>query len=321
MKSNTTHGGGKMVRSDHGAQLRFLTLALLAILLLSACAVAPTPTPTLSPTEAAFPVTVTDAAGRTVKLEKQPTRIISLAPSTTEILFALGLGDKVVGVDAFSNYPPEAKGKTQVGSFSQIDLEKVVGSQPDLVLAASLHAKGVVPELERRNIPVAVIEAKDIQDVFTKIELIGQMTGTRKEATALAGSLRKKLDEITAKVKMAKSLPRVYWELDNTLFSVGPGSFLDDVIAKAGGVNIASDAKTPYPQLSNETIVLKDPEVIILADTPYGETAAQVMARPGWATISAVKNKRIVEDRASLMLWSGLLGPCTLICSNDPVLY
>jgi len=274
---------------------RRISVALIALTIivlgLTACASPPTAAPTTAP--AVF-ITVTDDAGRQVTLKGLPTRIVSLAPSNTEVLYALGLGDRVVGVTEYCDYPPEAKQKPKIGGFANIDLEKVIGLDPDLVLATNIHAGAVVSELQKRGVTVVVVEPKNVDDVLAEITFVGKITATSDAAAKLIAQMKTRIDAIAAKTATAKTKPRVFYEIDKSLYTPGPGSFLDDMIIKAGGVNIASDAQSAYPQLSLESFVLKDPEVIFLGDHPFGETPDTVKARPGWANISAVKNGRIV---------------------------
>ena len=206
-------------------------------------ATAPVGTPTFATatvaatiaTPAAFPVTITDVAGRKVTIQKQPERIASLAPSTTEILFALGLGPKVVAVDQFSDYPPEAKRKPQLGSYLKPDLERLVAASPDLVLATGVHIKEVVPQLEARKLTVAVVDARNLDEVLASIGLVGTLTGEQGAATKLTSDLRGRIDGVAARVAGAPR-PRVYVELDSTFFSVGPGSFVHDML-QAGRIS------------------------------------------------------------------------------------
>jgi len=267
-------------------------IALMMILtVLTACASRPTTAPTAA---SAASITVTDDAGRAVTLKSLPTRIVSLAPSNTEVVYALGLGDLLVGDTEYCDYPPEAKSKTKIGGFANIDLEKVVGLNPDLVLATNIHAKTVVPELEKRGITVVVVEPKNVDDVLAKITFVGKLTGASENAAKLTAQLKSRIDAVTTKVAMAKTKPRVFYEIDKSLYTPGPGSFINDMIVKAGGANIAADAKGSYAQLSPEAIVARDPQVVLLGDMNFGESPESVKARPGWSNISAVKSGRIV---------------------------
>ncbi|MBI5301248.1 MAG: ABC transporter substrate-binding protein [Chloroflexi bacterium] len=264
-------------------------------LVLSACAPTPPPTqvpPTSAP--AAFPLTITDDAGRAVTIKAEPKRVVSLAPSNTETIYALGKGATVVGVTEYCNFPPEAKEKPKVGGFAKIDLEKVVGLSPDLVLATNIHAKSIVPELEKRGLTVVVMDPKNMTEVIGKLTTFGKMLGANEDAGKLAAQLKSRMDAIISQVATAKTKPRVFYEIDKSLYTPGPGSFIDDMLVQAGGVNIAAAAKGNFVQLSVETIIAQDPEVIFLGDMNFGETPEKIKVRPGWANITAVKTGRIV---------------------------
>lgn len=237
-------------------------------------------------------MTVKDPAGREVTIKAEPKAIVSLAPSITEILFALGLGDKVAGVTEFCNYPPEAQAKPKVGGYADVNIEKLLSLNPDLVLVSSIHMSQVLPELEKLGLTAAVIDAHDIPQVLESIMLVGKMTGKEKEAEALVAEMQKRIDAVARAVEGRKK-PRVFWELSSDLWTVGPGSFVHDIIVRAGGENIATGQ--PYLQITSEAIISADPEVIILADHPYGEDAGTVAKRPGWDKITAVKEGRIIE--------------------------
>ncbi len=291
---------------------RILSTLLIALMVVGLAACQPTPTPapptptslpptatpkllpTPTPTPAPYPMTVTDMAGREVTIPTEPQRIVSLAPSITEILFALNMGERVAGVTKFCNYPPEAAEKPQVGGFSDVSIEKLLEVQPDLVLVASIHMAQVLPELEKLGLPALVIDARDFPGVLESIRLIGKVTGAEKAAEDLTAQMQERADKVAQAVK-DRPRPRVYWELDPSLWTAGPGSFVQDLIERAGGENIAANAEAAWVQLSAEAIIAADPEVIFLADHPYGESAETVKARPGWEKISAVVNGRIVE--------------------------
>ncbi len=268
----------------------FTAIAITLIALLTGCAKtqsAPTTTPVA-------PIAVEDDVGNTVTLNARPQRIISLAPSHTEILYALGLGDRMVGVTEYCNYPPEAAEKPKVGGFSDVDLEQVVGLEPDLVLATSLHTAEVVPALQERGIVVFVADPQTVLEVLETIRTIGHITGKDQAAEALIARMQERIDAVQATIGDAPR-PTVFWELGPELYTAGPGSFLNDLILMAGGENIAADADSPWPQLNLEAIVLKDPAIVVLADHNYGETAEMVTQRPGWGNITAVRESRIIE--------------------------
>jgi len=283
-----------------------ITILTVFLLLLTGCRPTPAPTPTFTPlpptptftpvpptpTPSPYPMTVKDPAGREVTIKAEPKAIVSLAPSITEILFALGLGDKVAGVTEFCNYPPEAQAKPKVGGYADVNIEKLLSLNPDLVLVSSIHMSQVLPELEKLGLTAAVIDAHDIPQVLESIMLVGKMAGKEKEAEALVAEMQKRIDAVARAVEGRKK-PRVFWELSSDLWTVGPGSFVHDIIVRAGGENIATGQ--PYLQITSEAIISADPEVIILADHPYGEDAGTVSRRPGWDKITAVKEGRIIE--------------------------
>ncbi|MDP9357160.1 MAG: ABC transporter substrate-binding protein [Chloroflexota bacterium] len=246
-----------------------------------------------TPGVAAFPVTITDDVGRQVVLQEAPQRIVSIAPSNTEILFALGLGEKVVAVDQYSDYPPEAEQKPQLGSYVKPDLEQIVAAAPDLVLATGVHEETVVPQLEALRLTVAVIDPEDLDDVFDGIGLVGRITGQDARATGLVCELLDRVDAVAERINGAPR-PRVFFELSPELHTAGPDSFIDDLISRAGGENIAAGATEEWPQLSAEVLLEQDPEVILLADEAAGVSPDQVRTRPGWQQVTAVEQDRIV---------------------------
>ena len=252
-------------------------------------------TPAATPRGAAYPLTVRDDAGRSVTVAQRPVRIVSLAPSNTELLYALDLGDRVAGVDKFSNYPPAAQAKPKIGSYSAANLEQVVALEPDLILAAGITRPDVLTALAGRGLATVVLNPTDLAGVLANITLLGQIADVGANATVLRGSLDARVAAVAERAKGAATKPRAFVELDPTQFySVGPKSFIDDLIARAGGTNIAADTGTPYPQLSQEQIIAKDPEVILLGDGSQGVTPESVKGRAGWGGISAVKSGRIV---------------------------
>lgn len=251
----------------------------------------PTPTP-LPPTEVPS-VTVVDDAQRTVEITGVPERIISLAPSNTEILFALGVGDKVVGVTDFCDYPEEAREIEKVGGV-ELNLEKIVDLEPDLVLyiggAAQLEKTQTMEDL---GLTVLVLAPSDIEGIFANIELVGKATGAEDQAEELVAQLRRRMKEVTMKVAISSYRPLVFYELDATdptrPWTAGPGSFIDALIDMAGGFNLGGAAGMQWAQFSTEEIIAQDPKIIILGDANYGVTVESVAERPGWEVIAAVK--------------------------------
>ncbi|WP_213974040.1 ABC transporter substrate-binding protein [Tepidanaerobacter acetatoxydans] len=273
------------------------------------------PNPQNHKTNTAFPITLTDQMGREVTIEKLPERIISLAPSNTEILFTLGLEDRIVGVTDFCDYPEAAKSKEKIGGFSEPNIEKIISLQPDLILATSMHQKPV-EELEKLNVPSVVLDPKDFEDVFTSIEIIGKATGVDDKAAAVVGDLKARVKDVDDKViKLTEDeRPKVYYEIwPSPITTAGPGTFVNDIIQRAGGENIAKDAKKAYPQYSQEMIVAKNPDIIIFSHHgSSNQSAEDILNRQGWESIEAIKNNKVfyVEEnlvqRATPRLVDGL---------------
>ena len=275
---------------------RFASILTVLLFLLSACGAPAAPTlasaaPTAAAT-AAFPVTVKDFQDRAVTIPKRPERIVSIGPSITEFLFALGAGPRVVGADDFSDEPAAAKTLDKVGGI-KVNFEKVVALKPDLVLSVKF-SDGTIEKLASAGLLVMVVDPQSTNDVARTATLIGRTVGA--DGEAMARDIQKKIDDVRAKTATATAKPRVYHEIDASdptkIFTVGPGSYIDDLIAIAGGVNIAAKAATAYPQLSAEEVLRADPEVIVLAAADYSAKPEEVSARAGWSAITAVRNKR-----------------------------
>jgi iron complex transport system substrate-binding protein len=244
-------------------------------------------------------VTVTDDAGRQVALDRTPRKIVSMAPSNTEILFALGLGERVVGVTNFCNYPPEATGVAKVGDAWAPDYEKIVSLQPDLVLAVGTAASELVKGLEGYGLKVLVLQADTVDKVAADVELVGQVTGVAKAAKRLAADILARLAAVEQKTSGIASAdrPSVFWILDNSgnvLWTVGPGSFVHDVILQAGGRNVAESTGQAYSQFSLEGLLEADPDVIIIPVLDPSVPTA-LAGLPGWADLTAVKNGRVYQ--------------------------
>lgn len=256
---------------------------------------APAPTaPATPPPTSPLPLSVTDDAGRTIRIEHWPQRLLSLAPSTTEILYAVGVGDRIVGTDSFSNYPADAKAKPKVGGIVDPDFEKMVTLQPDLAFVASGSRK-LLDKLEELKIPVVVLAPKALDDVFKSLRLAASLTGVEDKAGPVIASLQRRRDAVTARtagLPEAKR-PLVFFEVwPEPLRSAGPGSFIDDVIRLAGGRNVAAATNAPWPEISAEAVVAANPELII---TPFPKTVEELTtgARKSWASVAAVRDGRV----------------------------
>ena len=213
-----------------------------------------------------FPIEVIDQAGKTVSIEKVPEKIISLAPNITEILYALGLEDRLVGVTEHCDYPEAAKDKPKIGEFAVVDIEKVVEIQPDLILAANIHIGEVIPELERLGLTVLTLDPKSIDDVLEAISLTGQLAGKKEEASRLVTGMRERIKAITDKTATLAEAqrPRVlYLVWHDPLMTVGAETIIHELIVKAGGINIGRDLSGDYPTISLEAVIMANPQVII----------------------------------------------------------
>ncbi len=270
-------------------------------------AVPPTPTaiaPTVappSPTPPAWPRTLTDGLGRSVTLPARPARIISYLPSNTETLFAIGAGDRIVGVDNFSDVPVAAKDLPKVGDLKP-NMEAIAALRPDLVITMG-RSPDLVTLLEPLRVPVIVLEYKDLSGTLDNFALLGRATGTESAASALAERVRGRIEGVRLRTANV-TRPRVYYEVDGSdparPFTVGPGSYIDEMVRIAGGINVMSDAPSAFPQVSLEAILAKDPQVIVVGFAS-GDAVQAFRARPGWAGMAAVQRGDVrVIDGARL---------------------
>ena len=255
---------------------------------------APTPTPEAPPAPA-FPVTVTDDEGTAVTIQSEPQKIVSLTPATTETLFALGVGSRVVGkVEDVANFPPEASSIPVVATFSGVDVEKIVSLGADLVVSggAGLTQGPAVEQLRRANIPVVVSYPTTIDQAIAGFRTIGQAVGAADAGNKLADDTKAKLDELAASVASVTHKPRLFYEIDNTngIFTPPADSIYGEMFKLAGADPISGDANY---SISLENLVAADPEVILLGDAAYGVKAEDVAKRPGWGDMTAVKQGNI----------------------------
>ena len=257
-----------------------------------------------TPVASAYPMTVTDDAGRSVTVAAEPQRIVTIAPSNTEIAFALGLGDRVVAVDPVSDYPPEATAKPRIGGYIDPNPEELVAAKPDLVLVTAAAEGPLLDKLDSLGLTTVVVEPTNLDGVLASIDLVGAIAGVPEAAHALTCEMAGRIAAVAAAVA-GEPQPRVFLEYSPDLYTAGPGSFGDDLIRHAGGTNIAADATTAWPQLSTEAVVAADPEVVLLGDGDAGTTPEQVAARPGWSGVAAVRDGRVVLLNADLVARPG----------------
>lgn len=239
-----------------------------------------------------YPLTLSDDLGNEVSLSAEPMRIISMIPSHTETLCALNACDKLIAVDDFSNYPAEVNELEKLGSAFSPNLEAIVALEPDLVLVEEYS--GIANALRDLGITVYVGTAQTYEQVFDEISTLGTLINREAEAALLNGQIQGAV--VALEELVANTAPKtVYFELDATPYSVGPASFIGELIAKAGGQNIVTADMGDFPQLDPEFVVAADPAVIILADAPFGETIETLAARAGWDSLTALKTGSVFE--------------------------
>ncbi|HZG73759.1 MAG TPA: ABC transporter substrate-binding protein [Chondromyces sp.] len=262
--------------------------------------------------QAAFPVTIKDATGKDVTIEEQPDRIVSLIPSNTEIAFELGLENEIVGVTDFDNYPKEATEKEKIGGLD-FNVEKVVSLEPDLVLAHGSNvnsSKEGFEQLEAAGIDVLVInEAQNFEEVYDSIEMIGEATGKTAEAGEVVEEMKSDLEEIEKKAEgiTEEEQKRVFIEVSPApeIYTTGKNTFMQEMLDIIHAENVAADQEG-WIQMTEEAIIQKDPEVILVTHGFYTEQPVeQIMGRKGWEDITAVKEKQVHDVNADLVNRSG----------------
>jgi len=260
------------MRSDIVLKTRNLTAALIIIAIL-------------------IPITSVDAG------DSLPKRIISLTPATTEILFALGLGDEIIAVSSYCTWPLEAKKKEKVGSFSSPNIEKIITLKPDLVFVTGMEQAHLVAILSSLNIKYISVDPKNIDELMDSIKEIGAVTGKADQAAVVNKNIKDALTKIEKSISMAglTQRPKIYMEIwYDPIMSPGKGSFVDDMIRQAGGINITSDLRRSYSRIDPEEVIFRNPDRIILAymksDSWVNENFSK---RLGWENVKAVRADKI----------------------------
>ena len=298
----------------------FLSFLLALMLLLGACSpatpVLPTVTPTIvatvtaEPSTALAPIVLTDGLGRTITLAAPARRIVSIAPSGTEILFAIGAGAQVIGRDHNSDYPEEAKKVADIGGSDvsdKLNTELILSVKPDLVLAASITPPEQIKALEDLGITVFMLSnPTDLNGMYANLRTAAKLAGHESETETLITSLQARVKAVENKVANTQEKPLVYYEIDGSdtkaPWTSGPGTFIDTLIAMAGGRNVGAGLKGQWAQISLEELVRQNPDLIILGDTVWGgNTPALVKQRGGWQAMNAVKNDKIFPFDDNLM--------------------
>ncbi len=272
-----------------------------------------------------FPLTVTDDIGRKVVISSLPKRIVSLAPSNTEILFALGLGDSIIGVTDYCDYPDAAKTKTRVASYLNPDLEKLISLQPDLIVAESIQEKTVLPALERLGMTVFVTEALTIDSIVNDIFVLGKITGKTGAASRVLDKMNLKINSVVSKTQNLSSAqqPKVlYVNWHDPIWTMGRNTYINDVIRKAGGTNIYEADFEKSRAVSLESVLTKNPQVIFVSgmgttgDVVYKGIKDEVRLY----TVDAMLNNRIYKisdanliERPGPRIADGLIEVSTMI--------
>lgn len=239
-------------------------------------------------------------AGAAAVQAKVPQRIVSVTPNITENLFALGVGDKVVGVTSWCTYPPEAAERTVIGDAFSLNMEVLLSLEPDLVIGDSNLVASHIEQLETLGIKVVSIAPNTIDEVIESMVTLGELVGAPEAGQALAEEMRNRLNELTSRIPEGSS-KRVFVEIwHEPLTTAGPGSFLDELITLAGGENIAADTGRAWPQFSEELVLARDPEIVIL--TNFNKEEA--LQRPAWQNLTAYKTGAVYEVNPDLYVRS-----------------
>ncbi len=248
-------------------------------------------------------VSITDDTGYILNMTAYPERIVSLAPSNTQVLFEIGAGDKVVGVTDYDKYPYnftawiEAGNMTSIGNYYQPAVEPIVALNPDLVLA-SLGSIDAADQLRTMGYNVLILTPTNLEGIMKNIITVGKATNHETEATALVNNMQERIDAVVNSVKQATTRPKVYHEIwSDPYMSVGKGTFVDDAIKLAGGQNIFENATDVYPVISSEAVIEQNPDIIVFpsqmgVESFWGDFQT-VANRPGWNSVNAVENNKM----------------------------
>ncbi|MCY2991470.1 MAG: cobalamin-binding protein [Planctomycetota bacterium] len=241
-----------------------------------------------------------DRGSPSASLPSAHVRVVSLAPSVTELLFALGAGDHVVGVTDRCDYPPEATRIERIGGFGKPNMEKLLALAPDLVVVGGPARRDLIQSLHKSGMRTLEVQIRSFDEMFQTLRLIGQAVGMSPQAETLIARMQGDLQTIAAEKARpsGQSSPRVFVELwDKPLTTAGGPSFLDEVIARAGGVNVAHELAQPHPRINAEQVIDWNPDVVVVAHMAHGGDAAEQLAtRIGWSGITAVRQQWIIGD-------------------------
>jgi iron complex transport system substrate-binding protein len=267
------------------------------------------PSPDPEPTEEPTPevMTFTDDMGNTVELDGYPQAIVSISASTTEVLFAIGAGDQVVGRDEYSIYPEEALEVTNIGAmWEELPAEAILALEPDLVVAAQIISEDQVLALRDLGLNVYwQANPTTYPELWENLRDFARLTGHEEETEAMIADLEARVRAVEDEVAYAETTPSVFYELDATdpsnPWTTGSGTFIDYIITSAGGKNAATALEGEYAQISSEQLIAVNPDIILLADAPYGTTPESVAERPGWDVITAVQENALYPIDPNMM--------------------
>lgn len=270
-------------------------------------AVVPASDPYPGPAEVEWPLLVTDDLGHTIELQAYPQKIVSISPSITEILFAIGAGHQVVGRDDFSLYPEAALTVESIGSLWEgVPTEAILALEPDLIVAAQIVSEEQIQVLIDLGLPVYwQANPTDFEGLYENLLDIAEFAGHSEETETLVADLRSRVSAVENVIAQAADAPVVFYELDATdpanPWTTGSGTFIDYIISMASGMNAAAALQGEYAQISAEELIAGNPEIILLADALYGVTPESVAERPGWDVIIAVQNGAIFPIDPNMM--------------------
>jgi iron complex transport system substrate-binding protein len=239
---------------------------------------------------------ISDDLGRSLKIPEKVTRAVSLAPNLTEIIFAVGGGERLVGVTDFCNFPAEAQKIQKIGDTLKPNIESIIALKPQIVFVSTAsQLETFTKTLESQGITVFVTNPNNLEGIYQSIEKVGEIFGTKEKALEVVGSLKKRVAQIEEATKRS-ALPRVFVQIDKTLYTIGKDSFMTDLITRAGGVSVTKDLPTGYPKLSKETALALNPDVIILSESPDNDEPNEVFKNS-----NAVKNGKVFKINADIL--------------------
>ena len=308
-----------MLNTRNGRARPLITLLFLALALMLAALTGCGSKTSSSTSPSTSPITVTDDSGKSVTLKAPAKRIVSLAPANTEIAFALGAGDKMVGGTTYDDYPAAAKSLPKIGDFNNPNVEKVVDQAPDLVLASGGIQAVLRNKFEKLGIPVFVVDPQTLDQVMADLTKLGRLMGASDKAAEVVASMKATIKSVQDKIalyfarsdippeqaKTVKFKPTVFFEVyPKPLMTAGNNTFINDLITLAGGVNIGATAGPGYPTFSSEVLFEKNPDVYI-APLGNGASPAQISARPGYKALKAVKEGHVYTIEDNLVVRPG----------------